>query len=290
MVTYKLGIIGLGTWGKNLVRDFSKYGEVKKCTSNGNSQNIKWLKKNYPNISYVDNKKEIFNDPEIDAVIISTPIRTHYSLVKKSLLAKKHVFVEKPLCSKISEANELLKIAKNNNLLLFVGHIFLFNRILSKLEKIFLKEKITYAYFNWNKFGTFDEDIFLNLLSHDISIMFKLFGKPKKYEVVSSHGYISKCDMFTLNFEFPNNLKCQVHINRYSTKKEKTVTIFTKKNVYLWNDLKLYKNNKKINDFKIIFEAKISPLENECKTFMKKLNEVHKSRLCNFSKRCYTSN
>mgnify|MGYP003994117809 CR=1 FL=1 len=84
----KIAIIGIGNWGKNLVRDFSKISDIKKCTSNGNIQNIEWLKKNYPSIDYVNNHKEIFNDEEINAVIISTPIKTHYTLVKKHYYQK----------------------------------------------------------------------------------------------------------------------------------------------------------------------------------------------------------
>ena len=148
----KIGIIGIGNWGKNLVKDFSKISNIKKCTSNGNIQNIEWLKKNYPSIEYVTNYNEIFNDNEINAVIISTPIKTHYSLVKKALLSKKHVFVEKPLCSKVSEAQELIKIAKNNNVFLFVGYVFLFNDVLKKLIQISKKEKITYLEFQCTKF------------------------------------------------------------------------------------------------------------------------------------------
>ncbi len=272
-----LAIIGIGYWGKNLVRDFSKYSNIKKCTSNGNSQNIRWLKKNYPSIQYVNTQKEIFSDPEIDAIIISTPIKTHYNLIKKALLSKKHVFVEKPICSNLSDAQQLIKLAKRNNLLLFVGHIFVFNEILKKLLKIAEKEKITFINFDWQKYGTFDEDIFLNLLSHDISILLKLFGKPQKLELLSSYGIISKCDIFTLNITFSKKRKCQIHINRYSNKKEKLVTIFTEKNVYLWNDRKLYKNNKKANVFKLIFESKITPLEIECKTFITRLQESKKS-------------
>ena len=273
----KIGIIGIGNWGKNLVKDFSKISNIKKCTSNGNIQNIEWLKKNYPSIEYVTNYNEIFNDNEINAVIISTPIKTHYSLVKKALLSKKHVFVEKPLCSKVSEAQELIKIAKNNNVFLFVGYVFLFNDVLKKLIQISKKEKITYLEFQWNKFGTFDEDIFLNLLSHEISIILKLFGKPKKINLQSSFGFISKCDIVTLNVKLSQNLKCQIYLNRYSNKKEKTVKIFTEKNVYLWNDLKLYKNNKKSSIFKLIYKSKLTPLEIECKYFIKKLNKLNYS-------------
>mgnify|MGYP001071442046 FL=1 len=273
----KLGIIGVGNWGKNLVRDFSKISDIKKCTSRGNVQNIKWLKKNYPSIEYVSNQKEIFNDEEINAVIISTPIKTHYALVKQALLSKKHVFVEKPICSKLSDAKELIKIAKRNNLFLFVGHIFLFNEVLKKLIQISKKEKIIYTQFQWNKFGTFDEDIFLNLLSHDISIILKLFGKPKKIKVQSSFGLISKCDIVTLNLELSQNKECQIHLNRCSDNKQKLVTIFTEKNVYLWDDLKLYKNNKKSDQFKLIFESKSTPLEIQCKKFITELNKSKKS-------------
>ena len=273
----KIGIIGIGNWGKNLVRDFSKISDIKKCTSNGNIQNIKWLKKNYPSIHYVDNYKEIFNDEEINAVIISTPIKTHYTLVKKALLAKKHVFIEKPLCSKVAEAEELIQIAKKNNVFLFVGHIFLFNEVLKKIIQISKKEKITYIEFNWNKFGSFDEDIFLNLLSHDISIILKLFGKPKKINLLSSFGFISKRDIVTLDVKLPQNQNCQIYLNRYSNDKQKIVKIFTKKNMYLWNDLKLYKNNKKLSDFKLIYESKITPLEIQCKFFIDELNKSNNS-------------
>ena len=270
----KLGIIGIGDWGKNLVRDTSKISYVKKCSGLGNTKNISWLKKNYPSIQYVSDQKEIFADKEIDAVIIATPINTHYNLVKKALLSKKHVFVEKPLCSTLSKAEELIKIAKKNNLVLFVGQIFIFNEILKKVIEISKRENIVYINFVWNKFGTFDEDIFLNLVSHDLSIILTLFGKPKKIKLVNAFGFISKCDIVTLTLELPKNKKCQIHINRCSNYKQKHITIFTQKNIYIWDDCRLYKNNKKSNSFRLIFESRHTPLEIECKEFIKKLNET----------------
>ena len=270
----KLGIIGIGDWGKNLVRDTSKISYVKKCSGLGNTKNISWLKKNYPSIQYVSDQKEIFTDKEIDAVIIATPINTHYNLVKKALLLKKHVFVEKPLSSTLSKAEELIKIAKKNNLVLFVGQIFIFNEILKKVIEISKRENIVYVNFVWNKFGTFDEDIFLNLVSHDLSIILTLFGKPKKIKLVNAFGFISKCDIVTLTLELPKNKKCQIHINRCSNYKQKHITIFTQKNIYIWDDCRLYKNNKKSNSFRLIFESRHTPLEIECKEFIKKLNET----------------
>tara|TARA_B100000446_G_scaffold131206_1_gene123217 strand:- start:1045 stop:1935 length:891 start_codon:yes stop_codon:yes gene_type:complete len=281
----KLGIIGIGNWGKNLVRELSKIHCIKKCSSNGNLKNIRWLKKNYPSIQYVSDSKEIFADKEINAVIIATPINTHYKLVKKALLSKKHVFVEKPISTNLSEAEELIEIAKKNNLLLFVGHIFIFNEIFKKLIQISNRENITHLNFLWNKFGTFDEDIFLNLVSHDLSIILALFGKPKKIKLINKFGVISKCDVVTLILELPNKKTCQIHVNRCSNHKQKHVTIFTQKNIYIWDDLSLFKNNKKTNSFKLVFQSKYTPLEIECKEFVKKLNETNiSSEFANIAK------
>ena len=117
------------------------------------------------------------------------------------------------------------------------------------------------------------KNIFLNLLSHDISIILKLFGKPKKINLQSSFGFISKCDIVTLNVKLPQNQNCQIYVNRYSNEKQKVVKIFTEKNVYLWNDLKLYKNNKKSSNFKLIYKSKLTPLEIQCKFFIGELNK-----------------
>ena len=277
-VKLNFGIIGIGNWGKNLIRDLSKYGYIEKCTSNGNLKNIRWVKNNYPSIEYVSDQNEIFNDNKINAVVISTPIKTHYSLIKKALLAKKHVFVEKPLCTNVSDASELIKIAKRNNLLLFVGHVFIFNEIFKKLIEISKKEKIQFTYFQWTKFGTFDEDIFLNLLSHDISIVLKLFGKPNKIKLISSSGFISKSDLITLNLEFAQNKKCQIYLNRHSSYTQKIISVLTNKNIYFWDDSKLYKYNKKSGNSKLIFKSKLTPLENECKKFVDELTKTQKSQ------------
>ena len=84
-----LAIIGLGHWGKKLVMEFNKSHKIKYCHTKGNTQNISWLKKKFPKIKVVTQITEILDDDNIDAVIIATPINTHYNLVKKALLAKK---------------------------------------------------------------------------------------------------------------------------------------------------------------------------------------------------------
>ena len=128
-----IAIVGMGNWGKNLIYEFNKISNIMFCTSTGNSKNILWLKKYYPNIKYVQEFSNIVNNPLIDAIVIATPINSHYKLVKKSLECGKNVFVEKPLATNYKNAKNLYDLAKNNDVSLFIGHIFLYNQIFKKV-------------------------------------------------------------------------------------------------------------------------------------------------------------
>ena len=185
----KIAIVGMGRWGKNLIRDFSKLVQVKTCVTTGNRKNLAWLQQNYPDVIHTTDIHEILKDPSISAIVIATPINSHFSIAKKALESKKHVFVEKPLTKTVAETQKLIKIAKKNQRCLFVGHVFLYNEIFKKIKELHKTESIKYANFEWKKLGTFDEDIFHNLLSHDLSLNLELFGMPKK--ITANSKYLS---------------------------------------------------------------------------------------------------
>ena len=107
-----IAIVGLGLWGKNLLKEFSKIGDVTICCTRGNRQNVKWLKHNYPKVKHTKNFNDIIKDKKTNVVVIATPINTHFSLVSKALKSGKHVFVEKTITEKVSEAIELYGLAK----------------------------------------------------------------------------------------------------------------------------------------------------------------------------------
>jgi predicted dehydrogenase len=273
----QIAIIGIGRWGKNLIREFSKISKVKFCLTTGNKENLKWLKKNYPDVIHTTKISDILNDPSIDAVIIATPIKTHYLLVKKTLESKKHVFIEKPLAKKSSEINNLIKIARKNKQTLFVGHVFLYNEIFKKLKLILKTESIKHAIFEWKKLGTFDEDIFENLLSHDLSLNLELFGIPKKIKLIRKRGLLTPIDDFTLELYFTKTQTSEITIDRTAHYKKKTIMIITKKNSYIWDDNQLLKFNKGTESYKIIFQTKNTPLYLECKEFIKQINAKQSS-------------
>ena len=264
----KIAIIGLGKWGKNLLREFSNVSCVTKCHTRGNQKNISWLRRNYPKVVHTTSIRDILTDKNIDAVAISTPINSHFKIAKNALESGKHVFVEKPMASNIIEAKQLIKIAKSKNLNLFVGHVFLYNEIFKKIKKIDKQESITYAHFAWKKFGTFDEDIFKNLLSHDISLILALFGSPNRIRLTNNVGFITTSDRISLELNFTRNRKCEVSIDRISPHKEKSVTFLTKKNLFVWNDDELLRFDKRSQSFKKIYQSKNTPLHLECKKFI----------------------
>ncbi|MDC0173682.1 Gfo/Idh/MocA family oxidoreductase [Nitrosopumilus sp.] len=264
----RIGIIGMGKWGKNLIKEFSNFVEIPICVTNGNKENIKWTQKFFPKTKTSTNINDVLNDNSIDAIVIATPITTHYELIKKSLKAGKHVFVEKPMVQTVTHANDIIDIAKQKKLCLFVGHIFLHNQIFKQIKKINKSEPIIELNFDWRKFGTFEENIFENLLSHELSINLELFGIPNKFELLSKSSCITDIDSIYVKLDYGKNRTSDIHINRISNYKKKVITIITKKNLFIWDENKLFKLNKKTKSFKVYFESSKTPLFLECKNFV----------------------
>ncbi len=201
-----LAIVGIGYWGKKLVSEFSKIANIKFCYSQGNTSNINWIHRNYPKVNCCKNFQDILDDSTIDGVVIASPIDTHFEYALKSLKSKKHVFIEKPISTTKKKGQILLTIARKNNLEIFVGHIFLYHPVLSKLKKLMKKEKIDSIYLGWHRFGPFKEKISLDLLSHYIIILQEFFNQPKKLIIKSKIGCVTNCDILSLHVKFPKKL------------------------------------------------------------------------------------
>ena len=266
-----LAIVGIGYWGKKLISEFSKIANIKFCYSQGNISNINWLHRNYPKIKFCKNFQDILNDSAIDGVVIASPIGTHFEYALKSLKSKKHVFIEKPISTTKKQGQTLLTIARKNNLEIFVGHIFLYHPVLSKLKKLMKKEKINSIYLGWHRFGPFKEKISLDLLSHYIIILKEFFNQPKKLIIKSKIGCVTNCDILSLHAKFQKKVNCVIEINRVSYHKQREIIIKSDKNLYKWEDDVLLKFSKKDEIFKEYFSSRLFPLQIECKKFLKNM-------------------
>ena len=266
-----LAIVGIGYWGKKLVSEFSKIANIKFCYSQGNTSNINWIHRNYPKVNFCKNFQDILDDSTIDGVVIASPIDTHFEYALKSLKSKKHVFIEKPISTTKKQGQTLLAIAKKNNLEIFVGHIFLYHPVLSKLKKLMKKEKIDSIYLGWHRFGPFKEKLSLDLLSHYVIILKEFFNQPKKLIIKSKIGYVTNCDILSLHVKFQKKVNCVIELNRVSYHKQREIIIKTDKNLYKWEDDVLLKFSKKDEIFKEYFSSRLFPLQIECKKFIKNM-------------------
>ena len=151
----KIGVIGSGYWGINLVRNFYDLG-VLHSVSDLNREACVKVKRISKNIDFYKNYKNIIEDKYIDAVVIATPARTHYTLVEQALKNNKHVFVEKPLCLNLNEGKKLKTIAFKKNLKLMVGHLMLYHPAFNKMKILISNVKIgniRYIFSNRLNFG-----------------------------------------------------------------------------------------------------------------------------------------
>src|SRR5215510_3569015 len=126
--TVKVGVVGCGYWGPNLIRNLRQSGDCHlKVICDTSEQRLRHMRRLYPEVATTDNFEELLNDVELDAIVIATPVRFHYEMAKACLSAGKHAFVEKPMARTEAEAQELVALADRKGLVLMVGHTFLFS-------------------------------------------------------------------------------------------------------------------------------------------------------------------
>src|SRR5262249_45992900 len=135
--TLKIGVIGYGYWGPNVVRNFyNTPNATVVCVCDLSPKSLQRVRRTYPTMAVTTNPDDVLMSPEIDAGAIVTPISHHFPLAKKALENGKHIFVEKPFTGKVSEAEELIEIAERKNLRIMVDHTFLFNGAVRKIREL----------------------------------------------------------------------------------------------------------------------------------------------------------
>jgi predicted dehydrogenase len=172
-----VGVIGYGYWGPNLVRNFyaDENFDVRMVCDREESRLAK-LASLYPRIAGTTSCDELINDPGIDAVLIATPVDSHFPLAMTALRAGKHVFVEKPLASTSEEARQLIEEADRRGLVLAVDHTFIFTGAVRKMHELVRREEFgSVRYYDSTRvnLGLFQSDVNViwDLAVHDLSIM-----------------------------------------------------------------------------------------------------------------------
>jgi predicted dehydrogenase len=190
--SHKIGIVGCGYWGPNLIRNFSSLGNCRvKTICDLDPNRLAHVQRLYHDVTVTTDFDDIVNDSEITAVAIATHVNTHFPLAKKSLAAGKHTFIEKPMASSVAECKALIELAGKKNLQLMVGHTFIYSAPVRKIKEILYSGEIgdlLYVCSRRLNLGLFQKDINVawDLAPHDIAIILYLLEETPSS--VNCHG------------------------------------------------------------------------------------------------------
>jgi predicted dehydrogenase len=240
----RVGVIGYGYWGPNIVRNFQSLDmDCVKSLSDLNPKALAKAKKSYPSLNVTTDCHEILRSSEIDAVAIITPVATHYPLVKEALENGKHVFVEKPFTDSVAHAEELVELAEKKHLKIMVDHTFLFTGAVKKTKELIDKGALGKIYYydsmrvNLGLFQT-DVNVIWDLAPHDLSIMQYLIAeKPQAVVATGEHHVNGKEDVAYITVYLENNVIAHFNVNWLSPVKVRMTLIGGEKKMLVWNDL-----------------------------------------------------
>ncbi|MBU1136570.1 MAG: Gfo/Idh/MocA family oxidoreductase [Nanoarchaeota archaeon] len=272
-----VAIVGCGYWGPNLIRNFSQLPEAnlsKICDLDKNK--LEEIKKQYPTIETTDSYDELLNDNKINAIIIATPVFTHFELAKKALENDKHVFIEKPETLTSKEAEELLEISNQKNKIIMVDHIFEYSPAINKIKQILDNKELgnpNYIHAEWLSLGRLQPEVNViwDLAVHVFAALNYILGKKPISLSAHTKAYfredIDEVAVITLNF--PDKIKAFVTVSWTEPEKTRKMTIVGSKKMLVYNmldkdQIKIHNKSVNINQNQITYpEGEITPIKIE---------------------------
>jgi predicted dehydrogenase len=265
----KVGILGLGYWGPNLVRNFLGHKEVTTVIGcDSNPAKLKSAQGKFPAIETCDDFARLLKDSTLDAVAIATPVDTHYTFGKAALEAGKHIWVEKPFTASSAQAQELIDIADKKNLRIFVDHTFIYTGAVRKVKELIDRNELgNIIYFDSVRInlGLFQHDVNViwDLAPHDLSIMGYVLS-DKKVVAVAANGianYYDHENVAHLSLYFSDNCFAHFHVNWTSPVKLRRMILGGDKKMLVFDDMenfekiKVYDSGVEMKSTESIYEA-----------------------------------
>ncbi len=242
-----IAVIGLGYWGPNWVRNLYQMQCAQRLVCcDFSRQRLEHIKALYPAVEITDRTDEVLRDPDIEAVVIATPVTTHFDIARRALMAGKSALIEKPLATSAGEAKQLVAMARERDLTLMVGHTFEYSAPVLKIREIIQSGElgdILYVSSVRANLGLFQRDVNVtwDLATHDISIILMLLGRMPLE--VSCHGqshYRKEVeDVAMLTLRFPNNVIAFVHVSWLDPNKIRRATIVGSRKMLVYDDTAL---------------------------------------------------
>ena len=264
MKDLKIAVIGYGYWGPNLVRNFTNLeNSTVSHVVDESPDRLEKVKKLYPSINATSSLTEILENPEIDCIIIATPISTHYDIAKKALEHNKHVLVEKPMTNSVKDAKELIELSKKVNKVLMVDHTYLYTGAIQKIKQLIDSDslgEIQYIDSTRINLGLFQSDVNVlwDLATHDIAICSYLIKeKPISVQAIGkSHTSSDFEDIAYLTLHYESNKITHFNCSWISPVKIRHMLIGGSKKMIIFNDLE---TTEKVKIYDTKYKTKTNP-------------------------------
>ncbi len=237
-----VAVVGVGYWGRNLVRNFHELGALALLCDPDKSAERR-CQSEYGNVKYCREFSSVLTDPSIDALALATPAVTHYEFAKAALEAGKDVFVEKPLAIDVRQGAELVELATAKRRILMVGHILRYHPAILKLQELIRDGalgKINYLYSNRLNIGKIrtEENILWSFAPHDISVMLALLNEMPTRVYCHGAGHLNRdvSDVTLSHFEFPNGVQAHIFVSWLHPFKEQRLVVVGSEKMAVFDD------------------------------------------------------
>lgn len=237
----QIAIIGLGYWGKNLVRNHADLGSLK-LICDRDEMTLKRFRQQY-RIDACLALMDVLARDDIQGIVIATPAETHFAIARESLLAGKHVYVEKPLVLEEHQAEELIQIADEKSLVLMVGHLLQYHPIFGHLKNLVMTGelgRINYLYSNRLNLGKIrrEENILWSFAPHDISMILTLAGENPETVSATGGNYLHQkiADVTTTHLRFPSGLRAHIFVSWLHPFKEQKLVVVGEGKMAVFDD------------------------------------------------------
>ena len=244
-MSLRIGQAGLGEWGKNLARNFADLAELTWLCDPANGKQAEFGAR-YPQAHWAETFEEMLADPELDAVVIATPVPTHYELSKGALEAGKHVFVEKPPAMKGTEIDELVALATERDLVLMPGHLLLYHPGVQKLKELVDSGElgeVLYVYGNRLNLGKIRpyENALESLGVHDLSVILYLLDEDPVEAVALGRDFLQPGveDVVFCYLRFPSGRTAHMHLSWLDPHKKREMTVVGREKMAVFDDMEL---------------------------------------------------
>ena len=242
--TIKVGVVGCGYWGPNLIRNLRQTpGCELKMVCDTSPSRLGHMQRLHPDVTTTTRFEDLLNGADLDAVVIATPVRFHYEMARACLSAGKHVFIEKPMARTEAEAEELVSFAEHQGLVLMVGHTFLFSPAVRRMKEIIDSGdigEVQYIAARRLNLGLFQKDINVawDLGPHDISIVLHLLDEQPVSVSCQGSSHVTRGieDVTMMYLTFPKNRCAFIHNSWLDPKKVRQMTVIGSRRMIVYDD------------------------------------------------------